>query len=174
MDWRLDLLNFFLDNLSIVASIIAVVAALFSARRQVMTARRATAITIAKNHYRETLALFLRHHDIVFLGVKESSYQELANNVKLFRRYRWLSSIALFSLQELHNVFVADPNGKDPYWERTIVIIASVFKYHYLNETHFPEYIKSGYNKAFMTFVTDNLIKNNHPSAALKISDFSI
>ncbi len=80
----------------------------------------------------------------------------------------------MFSLQELYNVFVSDPEGKDARWERTIVIISSVFRCHLLSEEHFPEYIRSGYDPAFLEFVFANLRKHEHPASSLQISEFTV
>lgn len=149
----------------------AVLSGVFVARAQMGAVRRAAAVTIAKNHYRETHELFIKNSDIVFLGTKEESYLELAANVPLMRRYRWLFTTAMFALQELYCVFVIG-REKDPYWARTIILIGSVFRCHLLSDEHFPEYIRSGYNPAFIKYMVDGVQSNVHPAASSSLSDF--
>lgn len=150
---------------------LAIVGGLLGARVQIRAAQRATAVTIAKNHYRETLELFIKNSDVIFLGVKEDSYKQLVANAPLMRRYRWLFVTALFSLQELYNVFVVGEQ-KDAYWGRTIVIIGSVFRCHLMSKEQFPDYIRSGYNPDFLQYVLEAVQKSIHPAAASTLSDF--
>lgn len=149
---------------------LAIVAGLVGARVQIRGAQRATAMTIAKNHYRETLELFTKNSDVAFLGSKEESYRALVANVPLMRRFRWLFVTAMFALQELYNVFVVG-DKKDPYWARTIIVIGSVFRCHLLSQENFPDYIRSGYNPAFLKYVVDGVQNNVHPAAATSLSD---
>ena len=162
----------FMLTLDLIAKLLpagAILSAVFVARAQMGAVRRASAVTIAKNHYREALELFIKNSDIIFLGTKEESYLQLTENVPLMRRYRWLANTALFALQELYNVFVVG-DQKDPYWGRTIIIIASVFRCHLLSQEHFPDYIRSGYNPAFLKYVVDGVQSNVHPVASSALS----
>ena len=163
----------YIDIISKLFPVLAILAAIGVARVQMKAARRATAMTIAKNHYRESLELFIKNSDIIFLGTKDDSYRQLVANVPLMRRYRWLFVTAMFSLQELYNVFVIGEQ-KDPYWARTIVVIGSLFRCHLMSKEHFPDYIRSGYNPGFLRFVLEGVQQNVHPAAATALSDFAV
>ena len=166
-------MDIFMLTLDVLAKLLpagAIIGAVFGGRAQIRAARRANAVTIAKNHYREALDLFIKNSDIIYLGAKEDTYRELTANVPLMRRYRWLFVTAIFSLQELYNVFAVGEQ-KDPYWGRTIIVIGSVFRCHLLSQEHFPEYIRSGYNPAFLSYLVEGVQSNVHPAAASALSD---
>ncbi len=166
-----------IDILAKFLPVIAILVAIVVARAQLKSARRATAVTIAKNHYRQTMELFTKNSDILFLGVKQQPYEMLVQNIDLMRRYRWLFSLSLFSLQELYDVFVAEDqedqkDQKDKHWARTIIVVASLFRCHLLSSENFPEYIRSAYNPEFLRYVLDGMKENEHPTARIALSDF--
>ncbi len=160
-----------IDILAKFLPVIAVLVAIIVAKAQLKAARRATAVTIAKNHYRQTMELFTKNSDILFLGVKQEPYERLVQNIDMMRRYRWLFSLTLFSLQELYDVFVAE-DQKEKHWARTIIIVASLFRCHLLSTENFPEYIRSAYKPEFLRYVLDGMKENEHPSAKIALSDF--
>lgn len=159
----------FWNLLSTLVPLVTLCAGVFLAYKQLKQSSRDVKVSIAKNHYRDTLNLFLENSDVVYLGTNAVSYGNLVKDISAFRRYRWLFSITMFALQELYQVFVAGPM-KDKHWEKTILIIASVFKEHFNSETNFPDYIRNGYNKSFLEFVSAGIQKMEHPTAATALS----
>jgi hypothetical protein len=151
---------------------IAIVAAIFTTRIQLQRQAFASRLIIAKNHYRDTLDLFLRNTDIIFLGTKSDSYKELTESPELFKRYRWLFTITLFSLQEVYFVYV-NVKSPDKYWSRTVIIIASVFRLHFQSQEFFPDYIRSGYDVGFLAFVDEGIRDAEHPAVKAGLAEFS-
>lgn len=164
MDWPLTI-----EMLSRLLPAGAIIAAVVVGRAQLRAGRRATALTIAKNHYRATLELYVNNSDIVYLGASEEGYQDLLENVELMRRYRWLATITLFSLQELYFVYVVG-DSKDKNWAHVIYIVSSIFKHHFLSERSFPAYLRSAYDPAFMDYIYAGLSRNDHPSSKEALS----
>lgn len=165
MQWFVDAWNALTTGIPLAGVFIGALLAYKQLKQSALDSK----VSIAKNHYRDTLNLFLQHTDIVYLGTNAASYEKLTTDTKAFRRYRWLFTIVMFSLQELHQVFVDGPM-KDKKWERTILIIASVFKEHFNSQQNFPAYIRSGYNSAFLEFVADGIASMQHPAANMALS----
>jgi|EndMetStandDraft_8_1072994.scaffolds.fasta_scaffold12625_3 hypothetical protein len=101
------------------------IAVLIAARLQILAARRATATTIAKNHYRKMLALFLEHSEIVYRGATGEALTSLQEDPPSYRKYRMLFTNMAFAMQELY--FSIDLE-KQPHWERIIANFIALFR----------------------------------------------
>ena len=102
--------------------------------------------------------------DIIYAGITSEAYEQARKNPDVVRRFGWLVTTVLFSLQELHNVFVAGPR-KDPHWGRTIIIVASAFRGYLLADEYFSPYVRAGYNPAFIDYVRHGLAASQHPAS---------
>lgn len=142
----------------------SIIAAILLARRQLQAARRATAVTIAKTHYREFITLAMINSDITVRGATPEALEELKNDPSKYRRYRWLATQALFALQE---IYFAIP--EDKYWRRTIVVIASNFRAFILSPIELPPRQREGWHTEFMDYVTTSLVNFTHPVVSLGV-----
>lgn len=141
-----------------------IVAAIIVARSQLRAARRATAITIAKNYYRELITICLYNADVTYRGATPEGLAALKREPANYRRYRWLVTQALFALQE---IYFAIPG--DPYWRRTICVVSSSFKAFILSPDEIPERQRAGWHPEFMAFVMTSLKEFDHPVVTLRV-----
>jgi len=146
---------------------LAIVGGIFIARMQIAAARRATAITIAKNHYRKILGLLLKHSDIVYRGATEEALALLQEDTPNYRKYRWLFTNMAFAMQELY--FSIDLK-KQPHWEKTIANFIALFRAFINSETTFSPAIRTTLDPAFLKYMLDVASKQEHPSAHTKLT----
>ena len=144
----------------------SIIVAAAVARQQILANRRGTAITIAKNHYKDLLYLFEQNVDILYGGINEDRLMELRADIYNYRRYRWLVTITLFSLQELY--FTLRSNSE---WRHTICVISSIFRAYLLSTTELSDFIRRGWDPEFMRFLMEGLRVNEHPFARMKPGD---
>lgn len=142
----------------------SLIAAIFLANRQLQSSRRATAITIAKNHYRKLLSICTDNADIVYRGATAAALADLKSDVARYKKYRWLVTQALFALQE---IYFAIPD--DEHWRKTIRIIGSNFRAFILSDEELPPRQKASWHPAFMEFLIHELERFEHPIVALGV-----
>ncbi len=157
--WRdaLDVLARLLPGASIIVAIIL-------GRRQLKGAQRATAVTIAKAHFREFITLALWNSDVTARGATPESLLELRKDAAQYRRYRWLATQGLFALQEM---YFAVPDSKE--WRRMIVVISSNFRAFILSQEDLPTRQRQAWSPEFMDFLTTSLQEFVHPLITLAV-----
>lgn len=137
---------------------IGIIAAVLVARTQLKAARRATALTIAKSHYREFLYTCIRNADVAHMGATPEALATLKMNPEQYQRFRWLVTQGLFALQE---IYFAYPDDK--HWRRTVVVLASAFRAFILSDVEIPMRQREGWNAEFMAYLLRELKGFQHP-----------
>ena len=130
----------------------AIIVAILVARRQLAAARRATQLTIAKNHYRSFISLAVRHADIAYRGATEEALAQLKAEPEAYRRYRWLATQAMFALQELYFA-----TGAEPHWRQSVRVLASNFRAFILSPVDWPPRQRAALHPEFMGFLEREL-----------------
>ena len=142
---------------------LSVVAAILLARRQLNAVRRATALTIAKNHYRECLQMLFHHADLASAGISAESLDVLRRDVRRYRRYRWLFTVMCFSFQE---VYVA--LNDDTSFLNAIKFISKIFSPFILSDEHFTPAQQHTLRPDFLRFLKEAAATGPaHPQAKL-------
>jgi hypothetical protein len=140
----------------------SIVGGLLAARHQLRNARRLNQETIAKNHYREMLEVFLKNTDILYLGTREDSYKELKAQVPKYRRYRMLFTIMGFAMQEL---YLSIDRKEDSNWLHMCRMFVSMFRHFILCEEDFTPFMQKSLNPDFLTFCFDTARNFVHSAA---------
>ena len=145
-----------------------IIVAAIVAYKQLAAARRATAMTIAKAHYREFLEQCLFNSDVAFCGATPEALAAIRTDPESYKRYRWLVTQALFALQEMYLAY-----SDDSHWRSAVITLASAFKYSILSDAEIPQRMRNGWNPDFMRFLESELTAFIHPSVTAKPELFS-
>ena len=148
-----------IDFLLKLAPAASIVGGIFAARVQLRNNRRINAETIAKNHYREMLELFLKNTDIVYLGSNPTSFSELKKDILRFRRYRMLFTVMVFAMQEL---YLAMDLKREKSWEHMIRLFSSLFRQFILSPEDFTPYMQQALKPSFIAFMIDSARNFEH------------
>ncbi len=154
-----------MDYFDVVAKLLpgtVFIAVLIAARLQILAASRATATTIAKNHYRKMLGLFLKHSEILYRGATNEALASLQQDPPNYRKYRMLFTNMAFATQELY--FAIDLE-KQPHWNRTIANFIALFRGFINRDEAFSPPIRATLHPDFLRFMLDVASKQEHPSA---------
>ena len=156
------------DVLIKLAPAVSIVGGIFAARITFRNNRQLNSETIAKNHYREALEQLLRNTDIAYRGVTAEGFAELKRDAPAYRRYRMLSTMVSFALQEL---YLAMDLRQDRHWEQTVRVFLSMFRHYLLSDTDFPDYLQRCLDPRFRAFVMDAAKNFEHVTAKMSISE---
>jgi hypothetical protein len=140
----------------------SIVGGIFAARVQLRNNRQINAETIAKNHYREMLELFLKNTDIVYLGSNTTSFSELKKDIPRYRRYRMLFTLMVFAMQEL---YLAMDLKHEKNWEHMIRMFNSLFRHFILSPEDFTPYMQQALKPNFLAFMIDSAQNFEHSVA---------
>ena len=157
------------DFLVKLAPAASIVAAILAARITYKNNRKLNAETIAKNHYRQMLEIFLQNSDILLLGANAKAFEELKLDIPRYRRYRMLFAIMSFAMQEL---YLSVDLKREKNWEHMIRVFASLFKYFILSEADFPPYMQQSRDPRFLKFLLQTARDHEHPVAGMNVSQF--
>jgi hypothetical protein len=154
------------------AIILSVATAIYIARRQQAGLARANAINIAKNHYKDWLAICIKNSDVVFYGAKQESYEKLVSDPELFRRYRWVFTSMMFALQEVYQTF-SKPENYSEAWLNMVRVNSALCKFHVLSEQGLNGPTQAVYDPSFVKFVRESVAQVEHVSAKSTVAVFS-
>jgi hypothetical protein len=164
IDFNISAAIDFLLKLAPAASIIA---AIIAARITFRNNRRLNAETIAKNHYREMLELFLKNSDVLYLGANRDSYSRLKADLQAYRRYRMLFTVMCFAMQEL---YLAMDLKHEKNWEQMIRVFILFFKWLIISETDYPPFLHGTLDRQFLTFMFATAREYEPPWASMDVS----
>jgi hypothetical protein len=143
---------------------IAILAAILVARIQLRAARRATAITIAKTHFRKMLVLFLENTDILYRGTTPERFAELKTDTSAYLRYRMLSTNMTFACQEM---FLAIDIEKEKHWGNALKALISLFRGYLNSSEDLNPFMWSTLHPRFVEFMRKTASEQSHPVAQI-------
>ena len=158
-----------IDFLLKLAPAASIVGGIFAARVQLRNHRQINAETIAKNHYREMLELFLKNADIVYLGSNPTSYSELKKDIPRFRRYRMLFTLMVFAMQEL---YLAMDMKREKNWEHMIRMFNTLFKQFILSPEDFTPYMQQALKPDYLAFMIESAQNFEHSVARTSAAQY--
>lgn len=139
---------------------IAIIAAVIIARMQLRAARRATAITIAKNHYRKMLSLIQANTDVVYRGTTPEGFARLKADTPAYLRYRMLSTIMSFACQEM---YLAIDIEKEPHWGNALRAFIYLFREFLNSDEDLNAFMWSTLHPKFVEFMRKTARERSHP-----------
>jgi hypothetical protein len=149
---------------------LAILGGLIGAKIQLNANKRQTQITIAKNHYREMLELFLKNSDVLYRGAKDDDFSALVKDTPNYRRYRMLFTNMVFALQEIY--FALDIE-KDMHWKYTIANFISLFRCLIISDEAFPPSVRATLDPKFLKFIVQVASSQEHPFAKTSLASYS-
>jgi hypothetical protein len=153
---------YWLDWLAKLLPAAAIIAAMFVARLQLRAARRATAITIAKNHYRKMLGIFQKNTDILYSGTSPEAFAALKKDREKYLRYRMLFTNMSFACQE---IFFAIDTKKEAHWAYTLRAFITLFREFINSPEDVMPYIQATLHPKFLEFMMTTASEHKHPTA---------
>jgi hypothetical protein len=157
------MIGYWLDWIAKLLPAAAIIVAVFVARMQLRAARRATAMTIAKNHYRKMLAIFQENTDILYSGTSAESLEALKKERDKYLRYRMLFTNMSFACQEL---FLVVDIEKDKHWANTLRIFSALFG-GFINSDEFSPTMQATLHPKFLAFMKEAAGGLEHPAATI-------
>jgi hypothetical protein len=146
---------------------IAIFVAVLVARMQLRAARRATAITIAKTHYRKFLNQMLENTDILYRGATPEGFAELKTDRTAYLRYRMLSTNMSFACQEM---FLAIDIEKEKHWGKALRAFVYLFREFLNSSEDLNPFMWSTLHPRFVEFVRKTALEQSHPVAQILVS----
>jgi hypothetical protein len=143
---------------------IAIIVVVLVARTQLRAARRATAITIAKTHFRKMLVLFLENTDILYGGTTPERFAELKADTSAYLRYRMLSTNMTFACQEM---FLAIDIEKEKHWGNALRALISLFREFLNSSEDLNPFMWSTLHPRFVEFMQKTALEQSHPVAQI-------
>jgi hypothetical protein len=145
----------------------AIIVAVLVARMQLRAARRATATTIAKTHYRKMLSLFQKNTDVLYRGTTPERFAKLKKETELYMRYRMLFTNMSFACQEMY--FAIDTE-KEKHWGNALRAFVSLFREFINCNDDATPFLQSTLHPKFMEFMRATALEYRHPTASLSAS----
>jgi hypothetical protein len=127
-------------------------------------ARRATTITIAKNHYRKMLSLFQENTDILYRGTTPEGFSKLKTEPGAYLRYRMLSTNMSFACQEM---FLAIDIEKEKHWGNALRAFIYLFREYLNSKEDLGPFMWSTLHPRFVKFVRETALEQSHPVAQI-------
>jgi hypothetical protein len=155
---------YWLDWIAKLLPAAAIIVAVFVARMQLRAARRATAISIAKNHYRKMLGIFQKNTDILYSGTTPEGFAALKKNRTHYLRYRMLFTNMSFACQE---IFFAINIEKEKHWASTLRAFISIFREFINSGEDFHPLIQSNLHPKYLEFMKATAREQRHPTVSL-------
>jgi hypothetical protein len=154
------MLVFWLDWVTKLLPAIAIIVALLIARMQLRAARRATAITIAKTHYRKMLSLFQENTDILYQGTTPEGFAKLKAEPGPYLRYRMLSTNMSFACQE---IFLVIDIEEEEHWGNAIRAFIYLFREFINSSEDLNPFMWSTLHPRFVEFMRKTALEQRHP-----------
>jgi hypothetical protein len=154
------MLIYWLDWVTKLLPAIAILVAVLVARMQLRAARRATAITIAKTHYRKMLNQLLENTDVLYRGATPEGFAELKADKAAYLRYRMLSTNMSFACQEM---FLAIDIEKEKHWGNALRAFTSLFREFLISDADLNPFMWSTLHPRFVEFMRKTALEQSHP-----------
>lgn len=154
------------DLLAKLAPAATIVAAIIAAKTQFRNARRLNQETVAKNHYRELLQIFIDNSDVTPRGSTPERLDELRRDLVEYGRYSWIFTATCFAMQEM---YLAIDLKKDANWGNMIRTFISIFRNYILSERDFPPFMQQTLDPGFLEYVMETARNYQHPKYQLSL-----
>jgi hypothetical protein len=143
---------------------LAIIVVVFVARMQLRAARRATAITIAKTHYRKMLILLFENTDILYRGTTPDGFAKLKADTPSYLRYGMLSTNMTFACQEM---FPAIDIEKEKHWGNALRAFIYLFREFVNSPEDLNPFMWSTLHPRFVEFMRKTALEQSHPVAQI-------
>ena len=161
------MLVYWLDWATKLLPAIAILVAVLVARMQFRAARRATAITIAKTHYRKMLNQMLENTDILYRGTTPEGFAKLKTDCAAYLRYRMLSTNMSFACQEM---FLAVVIEKEKHSGNALRAFVYLFREFLNSSEDLNPFMWSTLHPRFVEFMRKTALEQSHPVAQIIVS----